>query len=443
MAEPLRRRFGSLSTVVIAGCFTDPPGASTDIDTGDSTSSADPADATVDASDGSSASVDEGSTGPCAPADPACVGPGETIWEHAFGGAGHDAVYDLIVDENGDVVLAGEYGAAGGSEPWFARFDADGNAAWSEPTALGEGADAIRGLARMGAGDILGVGWQHVATTNDAYLETRDASGTTVASTTYDGGADDYLVSVLRREGSLFGVGFMQLVGASEPTPLLLRHAIDGLALEHSSVELGTFADVEGQLFGIAAAPNGNLVVVGTVRGPDGSYDASVQLVTPEGAMVGAPSTFGGPIDDDFFVVDVDETGSGIAVGRSTSDEGSEVLMLHFTVDGDTVSEVWQYSWTEAPFTYANGFARDGDTVFIATGTTTDPAVGAAYDAMILRWDGRAGEPTWTVPFAEDWPYRDYASDVELAPDGTLVACGVVSTDEADQGDAWVRKLAR
>jgi hypothetical protein len=34
-------------------------------------------------------------------------------------------------------------------------------------------------------------------------------------------------------------------------------------------------------------------------------------------------------------------------------------------------------------------------------------------------------------------------SDVALSPDGTLVACGVVSPDENDLGNAWIRKLAR
>jgi hypothetical protein len=447
MTELRPRRFGSLGALVVAGCFQDPPPADStgsEGDSGGASTSVATADTTAGESEGGS--VDGASSGgPCAQEDPTCVEPGETIWEVLVGGAGHDAAYTLIVDDDGDVVVAGEYASGGGSDPWFTRFDADGNEAWSYPTASGEGVDAIRGLALMGGGVVLGVGWQHVTTTGDAYVEARDASGTTVASTTYDGGADDFLISVLRRDDSLFSVGFMQLADTSEPTPLLLRHAIDAdaLLLEHASVEHGTFDGVEGQLFGVAAAPNGNLVVVGALRGRAGSYDASVQIVSPEGTLVSDPVTFGGSEYDDFYVVDVDETGSGVAVGRSISDVGSEILMVHFTVDGDTVSSQWEYSWTEAPFTYANGFTRDGDTVFIATGTTTDPAVPEAYDAMILRWDGTASEPTWTVPFAADAPHRDYASDVALSPDGTLVACGVVSPDENDLGDAWIRKLAR
>jgi hypothetical protein len=443
-----------------ASCLTDVPGLAaeteTETDGSDdatsptsapgSTGADDDADADADASAEGTVDDSDGSSDgtPCEDGDPECMDPGEAVWTVVLGEAGYDAAYALAVD--GDrVLVVGERNSVGAdSAPWSVRLaGADGAMQWERVSSANPGHSDLRGIVPMGDGRSIAVGnvpGESVKTAG--YMEARDDAGESGFAPTYEYANTNYLLGVLADDaGGFHAVGY-----TGEPPgsiPLVLHYSANmsgGWEYDISSDDLGVFG-FEGQLFGLDHAPNGNLVIVGARVVGDNS-DAMVLVTNPQGDLLDEYMT-GGAMDDGFVDVDVDADGLGVAIGRTaTGDDSGEVLMLHFTL-GDSLVSDWEHSWSEVMSTNANGFARDGDTVYIAAGTLDDPKDFTAYDSLVIRWDGENEEPTWAVPFEPDMAGRDYAMDVALYDDATIVACGVLTPDDADVEDAWIRRLAR
>lgn len=418
---------------------TSPTSAPESTADGDADADADAsADGTIDDSDGGTDS------GPCEGDEPECLDPGDTVWSVVLGEAGYDAAYALAVD--GDrVLVVGEREISGGdTSPWTARLSGvDGTVEWEQGTNASAGHSDLRAVVAAGDGRSVAAGnIPSESVTTAGYLEHRNDAGESGWTNTYTYADTNYLLGLaLDDAGGFHAVGHTgDFPGA---VPLLLHYADDGgggWQQDFSSDELATFG-VEGQLFGLDHAPNGSLVIAGA-RMSGATSDAWLVMIGPEGSVIDEHST-GGPMNDGFVDVDVDADGNGVAVGRSATGESSgELLVLHFAV-GDALEPGWEHSWGEAMSTNPNGFARDGDALFIAAGVLDDPKDFTAYDSAVIRWDGEADDPTWVVPFETDMPGRDYAMDVALYDDETIVACGVVTPDDGDVEDAWIRRLAR
>ncbi len=443
--------------------MTDAPGldaetdteSDTDASTEDATSpTSAPEDTGADADADATASVDGSSDGsdgsnddaPCEDADPQCMDPGETVWTFVSGAPGYDAAYAVAV-EGDRVLVVGERNAGRtNSAPWAAELaGADGNVTWDQVAPANVGHSDLRAVVPVDADRSLAVGntpGEGVKTAG--YVESRNAAGESGFSHSYSGIANtNYLLGlVLDDAGGFHAVGYSGAL--PESTPLLLHYtpgAGNGWNYESSSEDTAAFSDYPGQFFGVDIAPNGNLVLVGSRALGDFS-DAMVLLATPDGQVLDEYVT-GGDQHDGFVDVDVDAEGNGIAVGRiGTSGDNGDMLMLHFTV-GDALEPGWEQPWGDAISTNPNGFARDGDTVFVAAGVLDDPDDPYAYDSLVLRWDGEAAGPTWAVPFEVGMPGGDYAMDVALFDEDTIIACGVVTADGGDDQDGWVRRLAR
>lgn len=439
---------------VVVGCFADPLPVElgSTAETGDERGSGSSDAATTDeaGSDdgddtiaGSAGGSDD--TGGCVAGGPDCLAPGATVWTVVLGGENNDGAYAIAIDGD-QTVVAGEEGTPGGSAPWLARLDADGATSWTRATEVGEGTNVLRDVVAVGGGDVAAVGSLAAGVQIQGLLEARDLAGASIASISYSGADVVALLGMIADDdGAIWTVGSAAF-GRSEPAqPLVLHYlpAAEGWSVDFSSVETGALGSLEGALFAIDHAPNGDLVAVGHLR-DGGPPDAAILRFSAGGELLDTPATFGGPDADDFTGVSVDAEGHGIAVGRrGIGPTGSEILLVRFEL-GDVIAATAEQTWGDAPFTVANGFARDGDTIFIAAGTSADPSLSAAsFDSAILRWDADASEPAWVVALEDDSPGRDFASDVALAPDGTLVACGVLTPAGSENGDAWIRKLAR
>jgi hypothetical protein len=384
-------------------------------------------------------------TGGCVVGDPGCLTPGATVWTVVLGGDDNDGAYAIAIDDD-QIVVAGEEGTPGGSAPWLARLEADGATLWTHATAVGEGSNTLRDVVAVGGGDAAAVGSLAAGAQIQGLFEARDVTGASIVSTSYSGADIVALLGMTADdEGAIWAVGSASFGRSAPAEPLVLHYvpAAGGWSVDFSSVESGALGSFEGALFGIDHAPNGELVAVGHLR-DGGPSDAAILRFSAGGELLDTPVTFGGPDADDFIGVAVDAEGRGVAVGRrGNGPTGSEILIVRFEL-GDVLAATSEHTWGDAPFTVANGFARDGDTIFIAAGTSADPSLTAAsFDSAILRWDADESEPTWVVPLEADSPGRDFASDVALAPDGTLVACGVLTPVDGENGDAWIRKLAR
>ena len=436
------------------GCFGDPPrtGSGTDdsaeagsgTTTGTETSSTGEPETTLGTLEGSGESSGDP---PCDPETSECVGPGETMWTIELGDAGNDGTYTVVVDGQ-RVVVGGELASGGGSVPWMVELDlADGTERWSEAGEVGEGLSVVRGLATVGDGVVAGVGSvEGMPTSGAGWLDVRDSMGAQIAAHRYTNATNSFLIGAAVTGGHLWAAGFASDTGdPAQGYPLLLSYQPQGenaWALDFDSLLTGQLSMFEGALFDVAFTPTGDLIAVGYVLN-DGQ-DAVIMQFTAGGDYVDTPVTIGGEYDDGFVGVEIDSDGSGVAVGRDEKGQAiSDVLIVPFQF-GDSLVAGAARTWSDTPFASANEFARDGDALFIAVGTSHDPELlGPGFDSEIVRFDGDAAEPTWVVPFAADSPGRDYAADVALAPDDTIVVCGVFTPEGTGNGDGWVRRLKR
>lgn len=486
LEHPLRRTFLVASLVCAPGCFADSPfvtsggdgpngtdGGSSDGDStaGDPTTTADATAASGSASQGSAGTgaQDSGSEGtdvgvcgdavvddgePCddgndVPGDgcefdctPSSGLPYWTVIDEGEGSRG--GAYVVIAATDGDVVVGGARGSsATTSDPWVARYDADGGVRWSDAMAAGEGNDVIRGLAAIDDGVVAVGAFDPVVGQHHGLVRVFDDDGAMLWS-------DDYwyeptqvvLLGVAGREaGGWFAAG--TAIEDATSTSALLRY--DGQAdwsRAVSTVEDGSFEGHFGTIFAIVEDPTGRALAVGsdyTSGNGIGHTQAWAALLQPDGSVL-RESYFGGEGDDD--LVDVVLMGNtAYAVGRLGGfGESSQAWLVRLQVD-DMIQVSWQATWSDASFTVANGLATNGSTHYVAAATSPG-GTPEGYDARILRWEDGADVPTWVVPFEDDAPGSDFASDVAIASDGTVVAVGAVTPAGTSDRRAWVRKLA-
>ena len=453
-------RLGSLVFALVApGCLAGPPdvgaGETDESDSDPGSTSAVETETSPSSTSATSVgtteatSVEEsGSSGePCMLGDPGCAAPGETIWNAVFGGAGNDGAYSMVV-EGDAVVVGGEWTMGASNVPWMLSVALDDGAQnWQAMADNGEGGAVTRGIAALGDGRVAGVGTvNETMLGSSTWLDVRDGSGGTIASHSFMPTTVNWLLGAALSNDRLWMTGFASHTSdPQQPFPLLLSyHTVGGSAwtLDYNSVDTGELESFEGATFELAFTGLGDIIAVGYVIG--NGQDAAILHFTSDGQLLESLLDIGGDFDDGFTAVAMDPDGSAVAVGRDgTSPTTADVLIYRFSV-GDSVVPGEATTWGDGPFTSVNGFARDGDTLFLAAGTSTDPALsGPSFDTAILRWDGDATEPTWVQTYAPDSPGRDYGSDVALAPDDTIVVCGVMTPEGSTEGDAWVRRIAR
>lgn len=81
-------------------------------------------------------------------------------WERYFGGMGWDMLYDIHVDGDGSMLLAGTTSSsgAGSSDGWLIKVDAEGEQQWSR-TFGGVGEDELRSVQPTNDGGAVVAGW--------------------------------------------------------------------------------------------------------------------------------------------------------------------------------------------------------------------------------------------------------------------------------------------
>lgn len=85
---------------------------------------------------------------------------GNEIWSKTFGGSLGDEINDLLLADNGDIVVAGftEVSAAN-VDAFLARFDSDGNNIWTNNIGRGSHADIAQGVAKAQDGGFVAIGY--------------------------------------------------------------------------------------------------------------------------------------------------------------------------------------------------------------------------------------------------------------------------------------------
>ncbi len=369
---------------------------------------------------------------------------GQPYWTVVEPGGGfRDNAHVIIAAPNGDVVVGGARGTSDTtSNPWVARYAADGTLQWDDDATAGEGADLICGLAWIDD-DVVAVGsFDTGASLQHGLLRVFDGGG---AETWSDGYGFEPASMILlgvapRSAGGWFAGGSTSLDTEASAALLGYEGVSPAWLLTTSTPESGTLEGQLGTIFALAEDATGRVIAVGSDDGgTDKGSDAWIAIIEADGTLL-HEAAFGGSGDDDF--VDLVLDGSTVhVVGRHASGaEASDLWLARLQVD-DTIQLGWQAMWSDASFTVGNGLVADGRTRYIA-GATSQGGDLDGYDARVLRWDGEAAAPTWVVPFDDVAPGTDFASDVTIAADGTVVVCGGVTPVGTGDRQAWIRKLA-
>lgn len=390
------------------------------------------------APDGSAGSEDStGCTLDCQPAS------GEPLWTVVQDEENNIGIYTVAVTAEGDIVAGGAVlDADDHASPWLGRYAPDGTLLWTEAMPAASGNAHYRGLVALDDGRVLGVGGIDTSSDTDpAWLRAWSPSGDVVWEYELQtiGGPASLLGVVPRSDGGLIAVGTVTDANGSRPFVVGFDPEGDGWQPGITSEDIGEYLDTIGAMFSIVADDDGYLIVGFTQQEMNGPSDAAVWRIDANGYSMGLPATFGGEGDDDF--VDIVKDGEVVHVlGRTGSGSVSTLWLARLTV-GDSVTIAWEETWSELAFNVGNGLAvRDGVRYVAASTNISDQADG--FESRVLRWDGDENAPTWVVPFADPSPGLDYAADVAIAPDGTVVAVGPVTPEDGSSIDAWIRKMA-
>jgi len=171
---------------------------------------------------------------------------GNVKWQKTYGGSYRDGAYAVAIAENGDIIVAGETESfgAGDRDFWVLRLDAEGNVKWQK-TYGGSNLDGANAVAIAENGDIIVVG----STTSfgagfvDAWVLRLDENGNIKWQKTYGGDLYDSAYAVaIAPNGDIIATGYD-----------LLRLSLDG--------ELKWAMELGGD--DIKVLPDGTVVLVG------------------------------------------------------------------------------------------------------------------------------------------------------------------------------------
>lgn len=193
-----------------------------------------------------------------------------------------DRGHSIFALEDDFVVVGYKQDQDNGQHHWIERIDGGGNTVWvDEGELLGRQGvwTAVRG---NGAGDLVLAGWvESDAGDSDMWLQRRDPNGTVrwediVGS---PGGADDRANVIVATADGGFVVGGEMGAGAGSTDAWLRRYSAADAEVWTETVS-GPAGDRD-TIWGLAFAPDGNLIACGYISTPATSWDIWVRKYTP------------------------------------------------------------------------------------------------------------------------------------------------------------------
>ncbi|HVH99779.1 MAG TPA: hypothetical protein VM869_13750 [Enhygromyxa sp.] len=300
------------------------------------------------------------------------------------------AAFDVAVASDGKLAVVGKLENAN-DDGWVALLDPSGGLLWQHTVDSGNGPDAATGVTFDQAGDLVLVGRQAGASHQSLWIEKRSAAAGAVAWTVLE---------------------VSEFEGDNEPGD-------------------------------IALAPDGSLVVSGTIRAGDQDADLWVAKLASSDGSTAWSSSFSGSADENGFSIDrggpvaVASDGS-IYVGgtEGVNFETKEGVLLRFGPDGGAAQ--WQIS------PKASGSPHLHDVVAVAAGPEGE-AYAVTYQSgntwgFWLERISTSGDIEWALTH-EDFVYEPtdtwLIAGLAIAQDGTLTVGGRLTNAEPEHAITW------
>lgn len=303
---------------------------------------------------------------------------GAILWSTFLGGSGDEDCYSngIALDASDNVVVAGQTTSAdfpvtagvyqsslaGGWDAFVTKLDASGDSLLWSTYLGGTGTDAVRAVALAPTGVVVlggntssigfpgvGSGFDSTRGATDGFVSRLSADGTTLAWSTYVGGAGQESLNDLALDAS----GSILVAGFTDSTDLpLTAGAIDGaltdtvadpqdgFVMKIGSVGSLTWSTYLGGgdrdgLYGVAADAAGNAIAVGFSMSSDfplsnafqstraGTQDAVVCRILADGSALSWSSFLGTGNAENARSVALDAAGDAILGGITASPDGS------------------------------------------------------------------------------------------------------------------------
>ncbi len=362
----------------------------------------------------------------------------DTLWSAVYGGADDDGASSVVVDLNGNYVVAGytySYGS-GYSDVWILKLDAEtGDTLWSAVYGgtYSEGAEGVV-VAPDGNYIVAGYTYSYGAGGSDLWLLKVDSSdGSLLWSRTFGSTDDDGAYSL-----AIDDSGYVIIAGYTTSAPYrdgyLLKVDADTGGLIWSRVYGGTSTD---EFYAVSVDGNGDYILAGRTNSPSGGYfDVWMVKVNSSGDLLWE-RTYGGSLDDGAADVVVDNGGNYVVAGRTILDinDYNDIWILKLEPDnGDTL---WTrvFSTSEPEGATAVSLLEDGN--YVVAGLTS---IGGTWDAWVMGLT-QQGDSLW----GEIYGGSDSDGATSLAVDGSgnIVVAGYTGSFGSGFSDVWVLKLTQ
>ncbi|HMN05714.1 MAG TPA: hypothetical protein PKD45_08305 [Flavobacteriales bacterium] len=330
---------------------------------------------------------------------------------------------------DGSMVVAGSTGSFGGgaSDIYLLNIDGAGAVLWTR-TIGGPAIEQARDLILLQDGGLLVVGVTNDTGGNgyDGLLVRTDENGNTLWQRRYGGSDWDFFnKGVQLADGSYLVVG--QTFSTGVGGDIWLMHiGEDGEALW--SVNFGGGGLDTGE--GIAIAPDGGYILAGSMTGPEGGVDAYALKLDAQMAMEWESLVGGDGTDVARDVVCTLDGGYSFVGGTSSYEEFME--HLHFKLDGNGAL-VWERHWGQVGAQEAYEHIALASGGYATAGWTTTSGGGRRDMFLFLCDDQGQFISQRTYGGSED----DEGYSIAQANDG-FVVCGMTRSYGAGNTDVFV-----
>jgi len=362
----------------------------------------------------------------------------DTLWSVVYGGGDDDGASAVIVDNEGNYVIAGytySFGS-GYADLWILKLDAQtGDTIWSAiyGGAYSDGAENVV-VAPDGNYIVAGYTYSYGAGGSDLWLlKVNSSDGSLIWSRTFGSADDDGAYSL-----AIDDSGYVIVAGYTTSDPYrdgyLLKVDADTGSLVWSRIYGGAVND---EIYAVAVDGNGDYVLAGRTNSPSGGYfDVWMMKVNQSGDIIWE-RIYGSSMDDGAADVIVDNDGNYVVAGRAVFDinnyNDTWILKLG-SASGDTL---WTrlFSTPEPEGATAIALLEDGD--YVVAGLT---GVNGSWDAWIMRLS-QQGDSIWSAIYGGD--ESDGATSLAVDSSGYIVMAGYANSFGSGFSDVWVLKLAQ
>ncbi|WP_010476899.1 pentapeptide repeat-containing protein [Thermococcus zilligii] len=264
---------------------------------------------------------------------------GNIKWQKTYGGSKEDGVRAVALTPNGDIIIAGYTKSFGTGEKdvWVLRLDANGNVKWQK-TYGGMRKDGARAVALAPNGDIIVAGYYGATDKfgphTDVWVLRLDENGNIKWQKTYGRSDHEKARAVaLAPNGDIIVAGYTKSFGTGGRAVWVLRLDANG-NIKWQKTYGGNEND---EAHAVAVAPNGDIIVAGyTESFGAGSADVWVLRLDEDG-NIKWQKTYGGSDSDRASAVALAPNGDIIVAGytKSFGADEYEVWILRLPSDGN------------------------------------------------------------------------------------------------------------